>query len=117
MTKMKVLIVYVAAGGGHRQAAKAIKRVFQEEYPEVIIREENLFRHGNPFMAGSLDSLYYALIKVTPWLWDLLWDSKEVYWLTRLLRNILCKLNYHRLYRDVIKPFNPQVVVCTHNLS
>jgi len=117
MTKMKVLIVYVAAGGGHRQAAKAIKRVFQEEYPEVIIREENLFRHGNPFMACSLDSLYYALIKATPWLWDLLWDSKEIYWLTRLLRNILCRLNYHRLYRDVIKSFNPQVVVCTHNLS
>lgn len=114
---MKVLIVYISDVSGHRQAAKAIKQVFKERYPSFTIREENLFRHGNSFVRCSLDSLYYAIIKLAPWFWDLIWDSKEVYWLTYLLRNILYRMNYHRLYRKVIKPFNPQVVVCTHSLS
>jgi len=114
---MRVLIVYVSDISGHRQAARAIKEALNENYPWVIVREENLFRHGNPFIRCSLDSLYYTLIKLTPWLWDLIWDSKEVYWLTYLLRNVLYRMNYHRLYKEVIKPFKPQVVVCTHSLS
>jgi len=46
----------------------------------------------------------------------MIWDSKEVYWLTYLLRESLYRLNYHRLYREVIKPFNPDAVICTHSL-
>jgi len=114
---MKVLIVYISDISGHRQAAKAIKQAFQESYPWVTVREENLFRHGNPFITCSLDSLYYALIKVTPWLWNIIWDSEEVYWLTYFVRSVLYRMNYHRLYREVIKPFDPQVVICTHSLS
>jgi len=114
---MKVLIVYVSAVSGHRQAARAIKQAFEEKYPWVNIKEENLFRHGNPFVTCSLDSLYYTLIKITPWFWNVIWDSREVYILTYLLRNILYRMNYHRFYREVIKPFGPDVVICTHSLS
>lgn len=114
---MRVLIIYVSDVSGHRQAARAIKQVFQEEYPWVTVREENLFRHGNPFVTCSLDSLYYTLIKIAPWFWDIIWDSREVYWLTYLLRSVLYRMNYHRIYREVIKPFNPQAIICTHSLS
>lgn len=114
---MKILIIYISDVSGHMQAAKAIGQVFKERYPWVTVRGENLFRHGNSFVRCSLDSLYYAIIKLAPWLWDLIWDSKEVYWLTYLLRNILYRVNYHRLYREVIKPFDPHMVVCTHSLS
>jgi len=113
----RVLLLYIGDVSGHRQGARAIKQAFQQEYPGVTVKEENLFRHGNPFVRCSLDSLYYALIKLTPWFWDIIWDSKEVYWLTYLLRTLLYRMNYHRLYREVIKPFNPQVVICTHSLS
>jgi len=113
---MRVLLLYISDVLGHRQAARAIKQVFQEEYPWVIVREENLFRHGNPFMRCALNSLYFAIIKLFPWFWDMIWDSKEVYWLTYLLRESLYRLNYHRLYREVIKPFNPDAVICTHSL-
>lgn len=113
----RILLLYIGDVSGHGQGARAIKKAFQQEYPEVIVREENLFRHGNPFVRCSLDSLYNVLIRLTPWFWNIIWDSKEVYWLTYLLRGLLYRMNYHRLYREVIKPFNPQVVVCTHCLS
>lgn len=114
---MKALIVYISDVSGHRQAARAIKQAFKENYPELTVEEVNLFRHGNPFMRFALNSLYYAAIKVTPWLWNLIWDSKEIYWLTYLLRIVLYRMNYHRLYRNVIKIFDPQVVICTNSLS
>ena len=114
---LRILLLYVGDVSGHRQGARAIKQAFQKDYPWIKVKEVNIFRHGNPFIRCSLDSLYYALIKLTPWFWDIIWDSKEVYWLTYLLRYLLYRMNYHRLYREVIKPFDPQVVVCTHSLS
>ena len=112
----RILLLYVSDVSGHRQAARAIKQAFQQKYPRVTVREENLFHHGNSFIRCSLDSLYYTMIKLTPWLWDIIWDSMEVYWLTYLLRSLLYRMNYHRLYRKVIKPFNPEAIVCTHSL-
>ena len=114
---MKVLLLYVSDISGHKQAARAIAQTFQQEYPSVIVREENLFRHGNPFIRCTLNSLYYAIIKLTPWFWNIIWDSKEVYWLTYLLRTLLYRMNYHRLYKEVIQPFDPEVIICTHSLS
>jgi len=114
---MKILLVYISDVLGHRQAARAIKQAFQKEYPQVTVREENLFRYGNPFIRCILNSLYYAIIKLIPWFWNIIWDSKEVYWFTYPLREVLYRLNYHRLYREVIKPFNPDAVVCTHSLA
>lgn len=115
--KVKALIVYISDISGHRQAAKAVKEALNKNYPWITVREENLFRHGNSFVRCSLDSLYYTLIKLTPWFWDLIWDSKGIYWLTYPVRSILYRLNYHRIYRRIIKPFDPNIVVCTHSLS
>jgi len=115
--KARILLLYVSDISGHRQAARAIKQALNSFYPDVLIQEENLFRHGNPFVRCSLNSLYYTFIKVIPWFWDIIWDSKEVYWLTYALRIFLYYANYHRLYREVIKPFDPHAVICTHCLS
>ncbi|MFQ5835377.1 MAG: glycosyltransferase [bacterium] len=114
---MKVLLLYISAVSGHRQAAEAIKQAFMEFYPEVEIRGENLFQYGNRLLRTLLDSLYYAIITLAPWFWDLIWDSREVYWSTYALRNFLYRTNYLRLYREVILPFNPQVVICTHSIA
>lgn len=113
---MRILLVYISDVLGHRQAARAIKQAFQQEYPQVTVREENLFRYGNSFIRCSLNGLYYAIIKFVPWFWNIIWDSKEVYWLTYPLREVLYRLNCHRFYREVIKPFNPDAVICTHSL-
>lgn len=113
----RILVLYMAAATGHRQAAEAIKQALKKLYPEAEVRRESLSRYGNSFLRYLLESLYNAIIKLTPWFWNLIWDSKGVYWLTYGLRNFLYQLNYLRLYKKVILPFNPQAVICTHNIA
>ncbi len=115
--RLRILVLYMAAATGHRQAAEAIRQTLKELYPEVEVRRESLSRYGNPFLRCLLESFYNAIIRLTPWFWNLIWDSKEVYWLTYGLRNLLYQLNYSRLYKKVIFPFNPQAVICTHNIA
>ncbi len=115
--KLRILLLYMAAATGHRQAAEAIRQALKEFYPEVEIRSENLFRHGNSLVKRLLRDLYNAVIRVTPWFWNFIWDSKEIYWLTYGLTNLLYRLNYLRLYKRVFLPFEPQVVICTHSVA
>ncbi|MFQ6066618.1 MAG: glycosyltransferase [bacterium] len=102
---------------GHCRAAEAIEQALERLYPQIKVRKEDLFKHGNPWVRKILDDLYYAAIKVTPWFWDILWNSNLIFWLTYGLRELSCLLNSFRLYKEVILPFDPQVVVCTHGLA
>lgn len=115
--RLRILVLYMAAATGHRQAAEAIRQTLKKLYPEVEVRRENLSRYGNSFLRYLLEGLYNAIIRLTPWFWNLIWDSKGVYWLTYGLRNLSYQLNYLRLYKKVILPFNPQAVICTHNIA
>ena len=113
---MKILLLYASRVSGHRRAAEAIEQALERLYPQIKVRKEDLFKHGNPLARKILDDLYYAAIKVTPWFWDFLWNSNLIFWLTCGLREFSCRLNSFRLYKEVIASFNPQVVVCTHGL-
>ncbi len=113
---MKILLLYVSRVSGHRRAAEAIEQALKRLYPQIKVKKEDLFKHGNPLVRKILDDLYYAAIKVTPRFWGFLWDSDLIYWLTYVLREFSCRLNSFRLYKEVIVPFNPQVVICTHGL-
>ena len=113
---MKILLLYVSRVSGHRRAAEAIEQALKRLYPQIKVRKEDLFKHGNPLVRKVLDDLYYAAIRVTPQFWDFLWNSNLIFWLTYALREFSCRLNSFRLYRQVILPFNPQVVICTHGL-
>jgi len=115
--RLRILVLYMAAATGHRQAAEVIRQTSEELYPEVEVRRESLARYGNPFLRYLLEDLYNAIIRLAPWFWNLIWDSKEVYWLTYGLRNLLYQLNYSRLYKKIILPFDPQTVICTHNIA
>ena len=114
---LRVLLLSVGTLSGHRQAAEAIKHTLKKLHPDAQVQNVNLFRYGNPFWVCLLNGLYNAIIKFVPWFWDLIWDSKEVYWLTYGLRGILYQLNYFRLYREVILPFSPHAIICTYSLA
>ncbi len=113
---MKILLLYVSPVSGHCRAAEAIEQALERLFPQIKVRKEDLFKHGNPLARKLLDDLYYAAIKVTPWFWDFLWNSSLIFWLTYSLREFSCLLNSFRLYKEVIVPFSPQVIICTHGL-
>ena len=113
---MNILLLYVSPVSGHGRAAEAIGQALERLCPQIKVRKEDLFKHGNPLVRKVLDDLYYAAIRVTPWFWDFLWNSNLIFWLTYGLREFSCLLNSFRLYKELIVPFDPQVVVCTHGL-
>lgn len=115
--EIRVLILYMAAATGHRQAAEAVRQALKKFYPEAKIRRENLSLYGNSLIRCLLEGLYNAIIKLAPWLWNFIWDSKEIYWLTYGLTNFLYRLNYLRLYKKVFLSFNPQIVISTHSIA
>ena len=114
---LRVLLLSVGTLSGHRQAAEAIKKTLGKLYPNVKTQNVNLFRYANSFWVCLLNGLYHAILKFFPWFWDIIWDSKEVYWLTYGLRSILYQLNWFRLYREVILPFSPHAIICTYSLA
>jgi len=115
--KIRILLLYTSDISGHYRAAEAIKQALEKLYPQVQVKEENLFNHGNCLIVKIMDALYYTMVKLAPWLWDLLWDNKLIYWLIFPLRNFLYHCNSSRLYKEVIAPFSPQAVICTHNIA
>lgn len=115
--KIRILLLYTSDVSGHYCAAEAIKQALEKLYPQVQVKEENLFNHGNCLIVKIMDALYYTVVKLAPWLWDLLWDNRLIYWFTFPLRDFLYYCNSSRLYKEVIAPFSPQAVICTHNIA
>ena len=64
-------------GGGHRSAAEAVAQALDQAYPgrfaPVIC--DPLRGPGSPLRLRWLVSLYGPCIRLTPWLWGLLWRS------------------------------------------
>ncbi len=115
--EIRILLLYVSDVSGHYRAAEAIKQALEKLYPQAQVKEENLFNHGNSLIVKIMDALYYTVVKLTPWLWDFLWDNRLIYWFTFPLRDFLYHYNSSRLYKEVIAPFSPQAVICTHNIA
>lgn len=64
-------------GGGHRSAAQAVVQALDRAYPgrfAPVIRDP-LRGPGSPLRLRWLVSLYGPCIRLTPWLWGLLWRS------------------------------------------
>jgi len=115
--EIRILLLYVSDVSGHYCAAEAIKQALEKLYPQVQVKEENLFNHGNSLIVKIMDALYYAVVKLTPWFWDFLWDNRLIYWFTFPLRDFFYHYNSSRFYKEIIAPFSPQAVICTHNIA
>ena len=115
--EIRILLLYVSDVSGHYCAAKAIKQALEKLYPQVQVKEENLFNYGSSLIVSIINALYYTVVKLTPWLWGFLWDNRLIYWFTFPLRDFLYHYNFSRLYKEVIAPFSPHAVICTHNIA
>jgi len=67
--KIRILLLYTSDISGHYRAAEAIKQALEKSYPQVQVKEENLFNHGNCLIVKIMDALYYTMVKLAPWLW------------------------------------------------
>ncbi|MBI4982656.1 MAG: hypothetical protein HZC15_05935 [Candidatus Omnitrophica bacterium] len=70
--------MYISDVSGHRSAAHAIENAIKALRPDTEILSINAFNYTNPISEKIINSLYMGVIKVTPQIWDYLYDNPEV---------------------------------------
>lgn len=110
---MKALIFSVSAGGGHKNAAEAIKSYIElnDAKSDVVILDT--IRYINPLLDKVIIGSYLKSIKITPALFGKLYSASENDY---GLNSVSTKFN--EIMASKIMPFieeyKPEVIVCTH---
>ncbi len=113
---MKILILHATAGAGHRRAAEAIGKAFQNAAPSAEVKISDILDFTPPLFRKTYAEGYLDLVRKAPELWGYLYSKsdrkaqepwrKEI----RALFNKLNAVSFFKFYRD----FDPDVAVCTH---
>lgn len=110
---MRVLIFSVSAGGGHKNAAEAIKSYIELNDPKSDVIILDTLKYINPMLDKVIIGGYLSTIKITPGLFGKLYNvSEDDYGLT----SVSTKFNEKMASKLVpfIQKFKPQIIICTH---
>lgn len=116
--RKKILIVSLAAGSGHVQTAKALKKTAELYFPELECRHIDIADYITPLLRGITVSGYGFLIAHLPKVWTSLFrlsDSKAFTKAYRALTDYLKMLNSFEFLNEVYA-FQPDHIISTHFL-
>lgn len=111
---MKILILSAAIGGGHMQAAYAIKESLLNApfNAEAVIVDA--FEYINPLLSEMIINSYLGTIKHTPKIYELLYDlsssSSKANHLKKMLNTI-----FSDKVKKIINTHQPDIIICTHS--
>ncbi len=110
-----LLFLVSDTGGGHRSAARAVHQALEHEYPGAFapVIYDPLLGPDAPLALRCLVRLYGPAIRLTPWLWGLLWrgsnSPRTLHWTRRtVLRPV------YRIVADAVQDNQPAVIVAFH---
>jgi 1,2-diacylglycerol 3-beta-galactosyltransferase len=110
-----LLFLVADTGGGHRSAAhaveQALERLYRGRFAPVIC--DPLLGPGAPLQLRWLVRLYGPAIRITPWLWGILWRSCNSPRRLRWARATLLRPAY-RSVAEAIGTHQPAVIVAFH---
>src|SRR5262249_6972864 len=114
----RLLFLVGDTGGGHRSAANAVRQALNHAYPGSFapIICDPLLGPGAPLRLRWLMRLYGPAIRLTPWLWGMLWRGYNA---TRALgwsRQPLLR-PAHRSVAAAVAEHQPAVIVAFHSLT
>lgn len=118
MKKKKIIILYSTGGMGHKKAALALFKVFQEMAEEVDAEVVDVLEYGNRFYKFLYLDFYVFLMTRARWLWGALYyfsNTRIVDALTRGLRGWLDHRSLPGLGEMLIEKA-PDAIVATHFL-
>ncbi len=112
---VRLLFLIGDTGGGHRSAASAVRQALHRHYPGHFdpVLCDPLRGPGTPLRLRALISLYGPCIRLTPWLWGLLWrgcDSPRM--LAWSQRTLLAAANGS--VARAVAAHRPAVIACFH---
>jgi len=117
MKRKKVLIVYATAGIGHKKAALAVKKAFDELNPaEAEASMIDALDYTNAFFKWIYLKVYLLMVNRLPLLWGALYyftDNPLINFIVAPMRRMNNHLNSGK-FRKFLTQMKPDVVICTH---
>ena len=114
MKQTRIVFLYSAPTGGHRECAEAVRSVFQRASgSQVQTFGLDAIRTLYPLLGGLIAKTYLEILKYTPQIWDFLYDHPDLAEITRELRQLFSFLDSPKL-KALLMEYRPNVFVCTH---
>lgn len=110
---MNVLILSVAAGGGHIHAAEAIKKYILLNDSKSNVQLVDTLKYINPLIDKVVIGSYLQTIKITPSLFGKLYTLSETDDGLATVSNKVNELFALKLL-PLIKDLKPEILICTH---
>lgn len=113
---MKILLLYAAAGGGHKRAAQAMEAYFQEHLPGAQVRVEDALQHvGRAVNALCCDGYKFSA-KHAPQIFGSLYHSTNR---DTKFAGLLPRVNgmLARKLLPLIEEFQPDVILDTYHFA
>ena len=110
-----LLFLVSDTGGGHRSAARAVHQALEQAYPGSFapVIYDPLLGPDAPLALRCLVRLYGPAIRLTPWLWGLLWRSFNSPRTLRWSRRTVLRPVY-RIVAAAVQAHQPAVIVAFH---
>ncbi len=112
----KVLIVSVRAGAGHLKAAEAVEAAFAKYQAHAEVKNVDLLDYSRELIKYLYGKLYLDVVKAFP---ELYAYSYKHYGSSKKFtkpRFLIDRFNFSDMF-ELIKDFNPEIVVATHFIS
>lgn len=114
----RIFIMYASAGAGHKKAAEALYKVYQEKGKEEVEIFDAL-DYTNTLFKWFYGASYLFIISFLPFVWGVFYyllDIKRVYYFFLPVRKIINFLNSSKLRKKLIKE-NPDLAISLHFFS
>lgn len=113
----RILILYAdGIGKGHKSAAKALVKAFEEQSDVVEeVRMEDALNYGSSFYRKLYAEFYRELSENMPELWEQVYqlaDNNDTRFVNEL-RILLDRIGVNEL-NELVTDFNPDAIICTH---
>ena len=119
MKQKKIVILYSTGGMGHKKAAIALYKEFQEKVGSSMkIEIIDVLEYANKMYKFLYLDLYLFLMKSARWLWGALYDFSNIPLVDRLTSKLRGALDYRSLpgFGKMLIEKKPDAVVATHYL-
>ncbi len=113
---MKLLILSVSAGGGHMNAAEALKAHTILRFPESQVEIIDTIKYINPFLDKVIIGSYLKSIKLSPSIFGMLYNYAESDDGIASVSNKFNELMSSKIL-PLINDFDPDIIVSTHPFS
>ena len=110
---MNILFLSVSTGGGHMNAAKAVKETIASKYPNAKCLIVDTLRYISPLLNKLIVGSYLSMVRNAPDFYGGLYKLSEYNKGISSLTSTSSKL-IARYLTDLIKDFCPSIIVCTH---